>query len=47
MRYHPAVIQGKSIVLEADPGLPDGQRVEVAIRPVFDREAHPQANRRT
>ena len=34
MKFHPAVIQGKTIVLEADPGLVEGQRVEVVILPV-------------
>ena len=40
MKFHPAVIQGKTIVLEADPGLTDGQRVEVVILPV-PREPEP------
>ena len=39
MEFHPAVIRGKTIELEADPGLPDGQRVEVVIlRVPRDRE---------
>jgi hypothetical protein len=34
MEFHPAVIQGGKIVLEADLGLPDGQKVEVVVLPV-------------
>ncbi|WP_152050249.1 hypothetical protein [Tautonia marina] len=30
------LIQGKTIALEAEPGLADGQRVEVTIRPLID-----------
>jgi hypothetical protein len=30
------IIQGKSIALEAEPGMADGQRVEVMVRPVLD-----------
>jgi hypothetical protein len=34
MEFRPAVIHGKMIELEVDPGLPEGQRVEVVILPV-------------
>ncbi len=47
MEFHPAVIQGKTIVLEADPGLPDGQRVEVVILPVPREPAPGEAILRT
>jgi hypothetical protein len=30
------VIRGQTIVLEAETGLPDGQRVEVVIRPIVE-----------
>ena len=39
MEFHPAVIRGGQIVLDADLPLPDGQRLEVIIRPVADRQA--------
>ena len=41
------VIHGKTIELAADPGIPDGQKVEVTIRPVADREAQIEAILRT
>ena len=34
MKFYPAVIRGKTIVLEADPELAEGQHVEVVILPV-------------
>jgi hypothetical protein len=34
MRFHPAIIRGRTIELEGDPGLPEGQRVEVVILPI-------------
>jgi hypothetical protein len=34
MEFHSAIIRGKSIELEVDPGLADGQQVEVVILPV-------------
>jgi hypothetical protein len=34
MEFHPAVIRGGKIVLDADLPLPDGQRVEVVVLPV-------------
>jgi len=40
MEFHAAVIRGKTIELEADPGLPDGQRAEVVILRV-PREREP------
>ena len=34
MEFYPAIIRGKTIELESDPGLMPGQRVEVVILPV-------------
>ena len=34
MEFHPAVIRGGRIVLDADLPLADGQRVEVVVLPV-------------
>jgi hypothetical protein len=34
MEFYPAIIRGKTIELESDPGLLAGQRVEVVILPV-------------
>lgn len=34
----PGVIHGKTIVLDAEPGLADGQRVDVTVRPTIDPE---------
>ncbi len=34
MEFHPAVIRGGQVVLDADLPLPDGQRVEVVVLPV-------------
>lgn len=36
----PGVIHGKTIVLDAEPGLADGQRVAVIVRPVINPEEH-------
>jgi hypothetical protein len=41
------VIHGKTIELAADPGIADGQKVEVTIRPVVDRQAKIEAILRT
>lgn len=37
MEFRAAVIRGKMIELESDPGLPDGQRAEVVILPMPPR----------
>jgi len=34
MEFHPAIIRGKTIELDADLGLEDGQTVEVVVRVV-------------
>ena len=34
MKFYPAVVRGKTIILEVDSGLVEGQRVEVVILPV-------------
>ena len=34
MEFHPAVIRGGQIVLDANLPLPDGQRVEVVVLPI-------------
>jgi len=34
MEFHPAIVREKSIELEVDPGLLDGQQVDVVISPV-------------
>jgi hypothetical protein len=34
----PGVIRGKTITLDAEPVLADGQRVAVTVRPVIDPE---------
>ena len=41
------VIHGKTIELAADPGIANGQLVEVTIRPVVDRQAKIEAILRT
>lgn len=41
------MIQGKTIVLEADPGLVEGQRIEVVILPIPRESAHGEAILRT
>ena len=41
------VIHGKTIELQADPGLGDGQRVEVLVRPAPHRAGSGEGIRRT
>lgn len=41
------VIHGKTIELQADPGLADGTTVEVTIRPVSESDARVEAILRT
>src|SRR5438132_1574712 len=47
MEFHRAVIRGKTIELEADPGLEDGQTVEVVVRVVKRPEAWGEGIRRS
>ena len=45
MTWNPTIlkgtIHGRSIELEAEPGLPDGQQVTVTVQPMPQRESPP------
>ena len=43
----PGTIHGRTIELEADPGLADGQKVEIIIRPATSADARAAAIART
>ncbi len=43
----PGIIHGRTIELEADPGLADGQKVEITIRPSTGAEARSASLART